>query len=196
MKTIQYALYTKIINDNWGNYRDRVGLFFIFVGCAGISIIVWIFNWVCWLNQYCCCDFLHNPVNKRIAWWMSFSFLLLILACCISAFVIVNRFGFALNGAMCAFDRIYYDTLNGQLKEKGERWEGLKSTRGNLDNIEKFCILIKNKKEGGNNNNIIYEVGKNYTFTEDEPLINNEYNAVSRILNNFLNENNIVCSLY
>ena len=145
MKTIQYALYNKIINNNWGNYRDRVGLFFIFVGCAGISIIVWIFNWVCWLNQCCCCDFLHNPVNKRIAWWMSFSFLLSILACCISAFVSVNRFGFALNGAMCAFDRIYYDIRNGQLKEKGERWEGLDITRGNLDNIENFCIRIKKK---------------------------------------------------
>ena len=35
-----------------------------------------------------------------------------------SAFVMVNRFGFALNGAMCAFDRIYYDTLEGQLKKK------------------------------------------------------------------------------
>ncbi len=43
--------------------------------------------------------------------------------------------------------------------------------------------------------NIIYEVGKNYTFTEDEPLIDNDYNAVIRILNNFLNENNIVCTL-
>ena len=35
-----------------------------------------------------------------------------------SAFVMVNRFGFALNGAMCALDRIYYDTLEGQLKKK------------------------------------------------------------------------------
>ena len=68
-----------------------------------------------------------------------------ILACCISAFVIVNRFGFALNGAMCAFDRIYYDTLNGQLKKEGEKWEGLKNTAEILDYIEDLCIFIEDK---------------------------------------------------
>ena len=70
---------------------------------------------------------------------MSFSFLLGILACCISAFVTINRFGFALNGAMCAFDRIYYDTLNGQLKKQGEKWEGLDKTRTILGYINDFC---------------------------------------------------------
>ena len=133
------ALYNKITGSDWGTYGERVGLFFIFVACAGVSIIVWIFNWVCWLNQCCCCDFLHNPVNKRIAWWLSFSFLLSILACCISAFVTVNRFGFALNGAMCAFDRIYYDALNGQLKKQGEKWEGIGNTRNILGDIQDFC---------------------------------------------------------
>ena len=112
-----------------GSYLRQIGLFFFFVGCAGISIIVWIFNWICWLNQCCCCDFLHNPVNKRIAWWICFSFLLGILACCISGFVIVNRFGFALEGARCAFDRIYYDALNGQLKINQPRWEGYTETK-------------------------------------------------------------------
>ena len=97
------------------NNRIDVGLFFFFVACAGVSIIVWIFNWICWLNQCCCCDFLHNPVNKRIAWWISFIFLLGMLACCISACVTVNRFGFALDGALCSLDRIYYDFKNGQL---------------------------------------------------------------------------------
>lgn len=92
-----------------------MGLYFFFVACAGVSIVVWIFNWICWTNQCCCCDFLHNPINKRIAWWMSFSFLLGMLACCISGCVSVNRFGFALEGAWCAVDRIYYDTINGEL---------------------------------------------------------------------------------
>ena len=110
--------------SNWENYLDHIGLWFIFTACAGISLIVWAFNWVCWLNQCCCCDFLHNPINKRIAWWMSFSFLLGILACCISAFVSVNRFGFALEGAWCAVDRIYYDSLYGQLKTSEPKWEG------------------------------------------------------------------------
>ena len=117
-------------------------MFFFFVGCAGVSIIVWIFNWVCWLNQCCCCDFLHNPVNKRIVWWVSFSFFLGVLACCISAFVSVNRFGFTLEGAWCAYDRIYYDSLHGQLKNKGERWEGLDNTANNLIDIKNFCGSI------------------------------------------------------
>ena len=95
--------------------ENAVGLYFFFTACAGVSIVVWVFNWVCWANQCCCCDFLHNPVNKRIAWWMSFTFLLGILACCISGCVSVNRFGFSLEGAWCAIDRIYYDTTNGEL---------------------------------------------------------------------------------
>ena len=131
-------------NTNWGKYMDHIGLFFFFVACAGVSIIVWIFNWVCWLNQCCCCDFLHNPVNKRIAWWTSFSFLLGVLACCISAFVSVNRFGFTIDGAWCAFDRIYYDSLYGQLKNKGERWEGLDNTGVTLQEIKVFCNFIIN----------------------------------------------------
>ena len=103
------------------NNRIDIGLFFFFVACAGVSIIVWAFNWICWLNQCCCCDFLHNPVNKRIAWWISFSFLLGMLGCCISAFVSINRFGFALDGALCSFDRIYYDFKNGQLKDSSPK---------------------------------------------------------------------------
>ena len=109
------------------NNRMGVGLFFIFVACAGISIIVWVFNWICWLNQCCCCDFLHNPINKRITWWMSFIFLLGILACCIAGCVSVNRFGFALEGARCALDRIYYDSVNGQLNQIDgvePKWKG------------------------------------------------------------------------
>ena len=35
--------------EGWDDYVDRIGLFFFFVACAGISLIVWIFNWVCWL---------------------------------------------------------------------------------------------------------------------------------------------------
>ena len=136
---------------NWEIYLDRIGLFFIFTACAGISLIVWIFNWICWLNQCCCCDFLHNPVNKRIAWWMSFSFLLGILACCISAFVSVNRFGFALEGAWCAVDRIYYDSLYGQLKNSEPMWKGFI----NIANVSTSLFHIHNyiSKVNDDNNN-------------------------------------------
>ena len=121
---------------------DHIGLWFFFCGCAEVSIIVWIFNWVCWLNQCCCCDFLHNPVNKRIAWWMSFSFLLGVLACCISAFVTVNRFGFALEGAWCTVDRIYYDSVYGQLKGSNHKWKGLLYANNIFENIKNLCTHI------------------------------------------------------
>ena len=129
----------------WESYLDHIGLFFIFTACAGISIIVWIFNWICWLNNCCCCDFLHNPVNKRIAWWMSFSFLLGILACCVSAFVSANRFGFALEGAWCAVDRIYYDSLNGQLKTSEPKWEGMVNLNLFSQNLIGFYKDMKEK---------------------------------------------------
>ena len=129
-------------HGNWDTYLDHIGLFFFFCACAGVSIIVWIFNWICWLNHCCCCDFLHNPVNKRIAWWMGFSFLLGILACCISAFVTVNRFGFALEGSWCAVDRIYYDSINGQLKKTEPRWEGVKNITYILYNFTNFSTSV------------------------------------------------------
>jgi len=137
-------LINELTNKGKGNissYYDHIGVFFIFVGCAFVSIIVWIFNWICWKNNCCCCDFLHNPVNKRIAWWFCFCFLWGIIACCVSAFVTVNRFGFALEGSRCAVDRIYYDSKYGQLKTSQPRWEG-------FDNISRilnyFDIFIDN----------------------------------------------------
>ena len=132
---------------NWDTYLDHIGLFFFFCGCAGVSAIVWVFNWVCWLNQCCCCDFLHNPVNKRIAWWMSFTFLLGMLACCISAFVTVNRFGFALEGSWCAIDRIYYDITKGQLKITEPRWEGFGNITGILDTFSKVFTTLNDKND-------------------------------------------------
>jgi hypothetical protein len=129
-------------NEQFENYLDHIGLFFIFTACAGISIIVWVFNWICWLNNCCCCDFLHNPVNKRIAWWMSFSFLLGILACCVSAFVSANRFGFALEGAWCAVDRVYYDSLYGQLKASEPLWEGMENVTTISNDLSKFYEFI------------------------------------------------------
>ena len=134
-------------NNYWNDYLDHIGLWFIFTACAGISLIVWAFNWVCWLNQCCCCDFLHNPINKRIAWWMSFSFLLGILACCISAFVSVNRFGFALEGAWCAVDRVYYDSLNGTLKKQDPKWEGISKVVNINNSLSSFLSFVEKNKD-------------------------------------------------
>ncbi len=67
------------------------------------------------------------------------------LACCISGFVTTNRFGFALEGSWCAFDRFYYDSLNGQLKNIYPKWEGFDTINENLTNIEYFLTKIKEK---------------------------------------------------
>lgn len=73
------------------------------------------------------------------------------LACCISACVSINRFGFALDGALCSLDRIYYDFKNGLLKKTAPRWAGfseLKKISGYLqlleDSIEKGALKLEN----------------------------------------------------
>ena len=127
---------------NKASYIEHIGLFFFFVACSGVSIIVWVFNWICWHNQCCCCDFLHNPINKRIVWWTCFIFFLGLLACCISGFVTTNRFGFALEGSYCSFERFYYDSIYGQLKENYPKWEGLENLSKKLEKLNEF---IKNE---------------------------------------------------
>ena len=123
---------------NKASYIEHIGLFFFFVACSGVSIIVWVFNWICWHNQCCCCDFLHNPINKRIVWWTCFIFFLGLLACCISGFVTTNRFGFALEGSYCSFERFYYDSIYGQLKENYPKWEGLENLSKILEKLNEF----------------------------------------------------------
>ena len=127
-------------------FTGFVGIYFIFCACAVISIIVWIFNWVCWKYKCCCCDFLHNTTNKRLVFWFCFSFLLGIIACCISAFITINRFHFTLEGSLCAVDRIYYDSLNGQLKTTKPRWEGFNNVSNILGNLSTFLSNIDKSK--------------------------------------------------
>ena len=162
--------------DDYSGYienRIDIGLFFFFVACSGVSIIVWAFNWICWLNQCCCCDFLHNPVNKRIAWWMSFTFLLGMLSFCICAFVSVNRFGFALEGAWCSLDRIYYDFKNGQLKVSSPRWIGLQEIKIALEKFITFETSIKSE-----------ELEKEYTELEVDNYYDKYYVSIYKKIYN------------
>lgn len=166
--------------------RIDVGLFFFFVACAGVSIIVWIFNWICWINQCCCCDFLHNPVNKRIAWWISFIFLLGMLACCISACVTINRFGFALDGALCSFDRIYYDFKNGQLediKSKYPKWIGFSKLQGIISNLEKLETTTKMELEKGPEGTSDFITGKE-TYKKKYKILYDSYPILKNSLAN------------
>ena len=66
-----------------------------------------------------------------------------ILACAISGTVTSNRFGFALEGSWCAFDRIYFDSLNGQLKNTYPKWVGFEHLSKNLTNIKNFLGKIQ-----------------------------------------------------
>ena len=61
-----------------------------------------------------------------------------ILACCISGFVTANRFGFAIDGSYCSFERFYYDSIFGQLKDSYPKWEGFTKMKENLGLLEKF----------------------------------------------------------
>jgi len=147
---------------NKAAYIEHIGLFFFFVACAGVSIIVWVFNWICWRNQCCCCDFLHNPINKRIVWWTCFIFLLGLLACCISGFVTTNRFGFALEGSYCSFDRLYYDSIYGQLKETYPRWEGFENMTNFLRKLNLFIGNLSTDYGDLYNNSTFYKYKQNF----------------------------------
>ena len=129
----------------WNNYLDHIGLFFFFVALAFVSLFLWVMNWICWRNKCCCFEFLHNPVNKRIAWWVCLTFLIGILACCISGCVSAVRFGWAIEGAWCGLDRLYYDSLNGQLKDTDPKWKGFQNAYEVLDNLTNFIIDIRGK---------------------------------------------------
>ena len=106
---------------------------------------------------------------------MSFTFLLGVLACCISAFVSVNRFGFAIDGAWCAVDRIYYDIKYGQLKTTQPKWEGFNNLTNIIKNFNTFISSIPNASEVSNPDDftesmIINSWKKIYTIKSDEKI--------------------------
>ena len=163
---------------NKATYIEHIGLFFFFVACAGVSIIVWVFNWICWRNQCCCCDFLHNPINKRIVWWTCFIFLLGLLACCISGFVTTNRFGFALEGSYCSFERFYYDSIYGQLNETYPRWEGFGNMANFLNKLSSFIgNLSTDKLEDLNDDYTFYEYKQTFLKSYTENCIESNNNC-------------------
>ena len=118
---------------------------------------------------------------------MSFTFLLGVLACCISAFVSVNRFGFAIDGAWCAVDRIYYDIKYGQLKTTQPKWEGFNNLTNIIKNFNTFISSIPNASEVSNPDDftesmIINSWKKIYTIKSekinDEIFINSNFDQI------------------
>ena len=122
----------------------KIGVFFIFVVFAVLGIGGWIFNWVSWQKKICCFKIYHNPIIQRIVWWFSFSLLCGILACCISGIVMAVRFGKYTRVAQCGYERIYYDSQFGQLKDSYPRWEGLYNNSIKLNKNLKLVNTLDN----------------------------------------------------
>ena len=87
-----------------------------------------------------------------------------VIACCISGFVVINRFGFALKGTQCSYERVYYDSEFGQIKDSFPRWEGLKNNTIKLNQSKDFIEYIsgKNSSEIKNYFNLSWEVDAPY----------------------------------
>ena len=124
----------------------------IFLGCAIVSIIIWACNWVCWLKGYCCFNYCDTSTNKCFVWWLSWIFLCGVFACCISGFVTANRLGFASYGVQCAYERIYDDTIYGQVKDNLPRWQGIEETKNYLTKLNKTFNELKRQTLFDNDN--------------------------------------------
>ena len=126
-----------------GEYFERYGLYMIFIFCAFMSIVLWVCNWICYYRDCCCFNIFDDYCNKVFVWWLSFIFLLGVLACCIAGFVTANRLGFASYGIQCASERIYYDMLNGQLKSTYPKWEGISKTQSYINGLNNIYNYIE-----------------------------------------------------
>ena len=107
------------------------------MGCAGLSLIIWIINCQCWSKKSCCLKEYHNPQNIRTFWWLCFIFFCGILACCISGILVSVNFGKKVGSAKCIYERIYYDSKYGELKN-GTKWEGLENSNTIIEGLKTF----------------------------------------------------------
>ena len=143
---------TKEEDGSKSSYIAHIGGFFTFVALAGLSLIGWGLNHHCWSKKSCCFKEYHNPLNIRIFWWMSFMGLCGVFACCVSGFVTSYNFSNKLDTTKCVYERIYYDSIYGEINKNNETdkkkyytpWEGLKKRQNIIDKFEDFLI---NKKK-------------------------------------------------
>ena len=151
----------------------------IFFAFGILSLLFWAFNWICWLKKCFCFEIFEHYTNKVFVWWLSWIFLCGILACCIAGFVTANRFGFASYAVQCVYERIYYDTINGQLKDTLPRWTG---TKGIKDFIKSLNEAFDNLK------NLDIEKGGEFLVKANAQTINENFNYP--ITHNFINTYN------
>lgn len=107
------------------------------MGCAVLSLILWIINCQCWSKKSCCLKEYHNPQNIRTFWWLCFIFFCGVLACCISGILVSVNFGKKVGSAKCIYERIYYDSKYGELKN-GTKWKGLENRNELIEELYKF----------------------------------------------------------
>ena len=131
---------TKEGDESRSAYLNHLGGYFAFVALAGLSIIGWGLNHHCWAKKSCCFKEYHNPVNIRVFWWMSFIGLCGIFACCISGFVTSYNFANKLGSTKCAYERVYYDSIYGELQSTSTKWEGLSSSNKLTENFQNFLV--------------------------------------------------------
>ena len=146
---------TKEGDRSKSSYIAHIGGFFTFVALAGLSLIGWGLNHHCWSKKSCCFKEYHNPLNIRIFWWMSFMGLCGVFACCISGFVHSHYFSNKVETTKCVYERIYYDSIYGEINKKNETnekdkkkyytpWEGLEERQNIIDKFEYFLIKDEN----------------------------------------------------
>ena len=133
---------TKEEDGSRSAYIAHIGGFFTFVALAGLSLIGWGLNHHCWSKKSCCFKEYHNPLNIRVFWWMSFMGLCGVFACCISGFVTSHRFSNKIQTTKCVYERIYYDSIFGEIKKDDTKWVGLEKNReGIIENFKEFLFI-------------------------------------------------------
>lgn len=83
-------------------------------------------------------------MTQRIFWWFSFIFLCGLFACGISGLITTVKFGKLVRAVQCAYERIYYDSQYGQLKDTFPRWEGLNNNSLKLKESQNLLNIKKN----------------------------------------------------
>ncbi len=112
------------------------------------------------------------------------------IACCISGYVYVYRFKIDLAGATCAFEKIYWDMKEGQLREEYPKWDGLNSIGSKLEILIKFIEELNKLNE---NRNILYPPGDDWRDDNTYKLSGNDdyINAINDLIK-YVDDNNII----
>ena len=126
-------------------------------------------NWFCWRRKLCCFKVFDEYSDKVLVWWLSWVFFCGILACIIAGFVSANRVGFALNGIQCAYERIYYDSINGQMKDSYPKWMGFKNANDTIDFL-KGILDSNNERYGTGKDSIKIDDLKTIFYFSDEDI--------------------------